>query len=48
MDGGLGTPLSAFMEKLVRENEHARVICKPTYKEKSDGRTDSVGYEGTR
>ena len=41
-----GDQLPAFMERAVRENDYALIICTPRYKEKSDSRTGGVGYEG--
>lgn len=41
-----GDQLPAFMEREIRENSFVIIICTPTYKKKSDGRTGGVGYEG--
>lgn len=42
-----GDPLTEFMERSVRENDFALVVCTPKYKERSDDRTGGVGYEGS-
>lgn len=42
-----GDPLTEFMERSVRENDFALVVCTPNYKERSDSRTGGVGYEGS-
>lgn len=41
-----GDQLPEFMERSTRENEFVLIICTPEYKNKSDGRTGGVGYEG--
>lgn len=41
-----GTQLPEFMERSVRENNFALIVCTPRYKGKSDGRIGGVGYEG--
>lgn len=41
-----GDQLAAFMERAVRENDYVVLICSPSYKTKSDGRSGGVGYEG--
>jgi hypothetical protein len=30
----------------IRDNDHVIIVCTPTYKAKSEGRTGGVGYEG--
>lgn len=42
-----GDPQPEFMERSVRENDFALVVCTPNYKERSDSRTGGVGYEGS-
>lgn len=42
-----GDPLTEFMERSVRENDFALVVCTPKYKKRSDDRTGGVGYEGS-
>ena len=41
-----GDQLPSFMESAIRENDFVVIICTPTYKAKSEGRKDGVGYEG--
>jgi hypothetical protein len=41
-----GDQLPQFMEREIRENDYALVICTPNYRTKSDGRKGGVGYEG--
>lgn len=41
-----GEQLTLFMERAVRGNDFVLIICTPSYKEKSNGRTGGVGYEG--
>lgn len=41
-----GDQLPAFMERAVRESDFVLCVCTPRYKEKSDMRSDGVGYEG--
>lgn len=41
-----GDQLSIFMERSIRTSDFVLIICTPKYKDKSDGRTGGVGYEG--
>jgi hypothetical protein len=41
-----GDQLPHFMETAVRENEFVLIVCTSRYKQKSDGRSGGVGYEG--
>ena len=41
-----GDQLPAFMETAIRDHDLILLICTPKYKERSDGRTGGVGYEG--
>lgn len=41
-----GDQLPEFMEREIRENNYALIICTPRYKAKSDARLGGVGYEG--
>ncbi len=41
-----GDPQPEFMERSVRENDFALVVCTPKYKARSDSRIGGVGYEG--
>jgi uncharacterized NAD(P)/FAD-binding protein YdhS len=41
-----GDQIPAFMDRAVRENDFVIAICTPRFKEKSDGRSGGVGYEG--
>lgn len=41
-----GDRLPAFMERAVRENDFAIIVCTPRYKRRSDSRKGGVGYEG--
>ena len=41
-----GDQLPEFMEREIRANDYALVICTPKYKSKSDARSGGVGYEG--
>lgn len=41
-----GEQLPEFMEREIRENDYALIICTPKYKTKSDARSGGVGYEG--
>lgn len=41
-----GDQLPEFMERAIRENDYVLIVCTPLYREKSDGRSGGVGYEG--
>jgi hypothetical protein len=41
-----GDRLPEFMESAVRENDFVIAICTPRYKERSEGHSTGVGYEG--
>ena len=41
-----GDQIPAFMEQSVRENDFVITVCTPRFKERSDGRSGGVGYEG--
>jgi hypothetical protein len=41
-----GDQIPAFMERAVRENDFVIAVCTPRFKERSDGRSGGVGYEG--
>jgi hypothetical protein len=41
-----GDQLPHFMEASIRDADYVLIICTPTYKERSDGRSGGVGYEG--
>lgn len=41
-----GDQLPEFMEREIRENDYALIMCTPKYKSKSDARLGGVGYEG--
>jgi TIR domain/NB-ARC domain len=41
-----GDQIPAFMERAVRENDFVIAICTTRFKERSDTRSDGVGYEG--
>lgn len=45
-DTAPGDQLPEFMEKSIRGSDFVLIICTPKYKERSDGRTGGVGYEG--
>ncbi len=41
-----GEQLPQFMEREIRNNDYALIICTPKYKLKSNARSGGVGYEG--
>lgn len=41
-----GDQMPEFMERAVREADVVLIVCTPSYKKKSEGRTGGVGYEG--
>ena len=41
-----GDQLPEFMEREIREADYVVIVCTPSYKIKSEGRTGGVGYEG--
>lgn len=41
-----GDQMPEFMKKAVREADVVLIVCTPSYKKKSEGRTGGVGYEG--
>lgn len=41
-----GQQLPQFIEESIRNTDFVLIICTPAYKQKSDNRSDGVGYEG--